>query len=60
MMNTVPVIGGLYVEQYKGFPEQFKRAVQMCLDKTDGLMIFDIVHIINFGWWDVLEDAIKN
>lgn len=60
MMNTVPVIGGLYVEQYKGFPEQFKRAVQMCLDKTDGLMIFDIVHIINFGWWDVLEDAIKS
>lgn len=60
VMDAVPVIGGLYVEQYKNHPEQFKRAIKMCLEKTDGLMIFDIVHIINFGWWDILESAIKN
>lgn len=60
IMDVIPVIGGLYVEQYKNHPEQFQRAVKMCLDKTDGLMIFDIVHIINFGWWDVLEKAMKN
>lgn len=59
VMNAVPVIGGLYVEQYKDHPDQFKRAIKMCLEKTDGLMIFDIVHIINFGWWDVLREALK-
>lgn len=60
VMNAVPVIGGLYVEQYKGYPEQFKRAIKMCLKKTDGLMIFDIVHIINFGWWNILSEALMD
>ncbi len=59
VMNVVPVIGGLYVEQYKGHPEQFVKAIKMCLDKTDGLMIFDIVHIINFGWWEILKKTLK-
>ncbi len=59
IMGAVPVWGGLYVEQYANHPEQFQRAVKMCLDKTDGLMIFDIVHIINYNWWDVLEEAMK-
>lgn len=57
--GDVPVIGGLYVEQYKGFPEQFIRAMRMCRSKTDGLMIFDIVHIINYGWWDVLAEGMN-
>jgi len=55
--EAVPVIGGLYVEQYKNHPEQFTKAVQMCLKKTDGLMIFDLVHIVNYGWWAVLQNA---
>lgn len=60
IMNAVSVIGGLYVEQYKNHPEQFKRAIKMCLNKTDGLMIFDLVHIVNYGWWNILENAMKN
>lgn len=60
IMDAVPVIGGLYVDQYKNHPEQFQRAIKMCLDKTDGLMIFDIVHIVNFGWWNILNGAMKN
>ncbi|MBU2446955.1 MAG: family 10 glycosylhydrolase [Bacteroidetes bacterium] len=59
VMDAVDVIGGLYVEQYKDHPEQFQRAVEMCLKKTDGLMIFDIVHIINYGWWDVLHESLR-
>lgn len=55
--NAVPVVGGLYVEQYKDHPEQFTKAVQMCMKKTDGLMIFDLVHIVNYGWWEVLHNA---
>ncbi len=56
IMNAVPIIGGLYVEQYKDHPEQFRRAIKMCLEKTDGLMIFDLVHLINYNFWSILED----
>ncbi len=59
VMNAVPIIGGLYVEQYKDHPEQFKKAMKMCLAKTNGVMIFDIVHIINYDWWNVLEEALQ-
>ncbi len=59
LCGVVPVYGGLYVEQYRGHPKQFERAVEMCLNKSDGLMIFDLVHIVNFDWWDVIERAIK-
>ncbi|MBZ0199110.1 MAG: family 10 glycosylhydrolase [Ignavibacteriaceae bacterium] len=55
VMNAAPIIGGLYVEQYKDHPEQFILAIKMCLKKTNGVMIFDIVHIINNNWWDEIE-----
>jgi hypothetical protein len=31
----------------------------MCLKKTDSLMIFDLVHVVNYGWWDVLQNAMS-
>ncbi|MDR0510345.1 MAG: family 10 glycosylhydrolase [Rikenellaceae bacterium] len=54
-----PFLGGLYVEDYKGDASRFARAVKMNLERSDGLMIFDIVHIINNGWWEMLATAIK-
>lgn len=59
-MNAVPVYGSLYVEQYKGEPERFKKAVKMALDKTDGVMIFDLVHIENYNLWEDLKEVLKN
>ena len=50
--------GGLYVEDYGQDVGQFKKAVRMNLRKSDGLMIFDIVHIINRDWWLPLTAAI--
>ncbi|MFC3196098.1 alpha amylase family protein [Parapedobacter deserti] len=57
--GKVPVYAGLYVEQYKGDPEQFVKAIKMCRSKSQGVMVFDIVHVINFGWWDYLEEGLK-
>lgn len=51
--------GGLYVEDYKKDVDQFKRAVVMNMQESDGIMIFDIVHIINRNWWNALKDAIE-
>lgn len=54
-----PFLGGMYVEDYRNNPEQFRKAVRMNLDKSDGLMVFDLVHIVNFGWWDDLAEAVN-
>ncbi|MBI5474921.1 MAG: family 10 glycosylhydrolase [Ignavibacteriae bacterium] len=59
LAGAAPAYGGLYVQQYEGHPEQFAKAVEMCLRKSDGLMIFDLVHIVNFNWWEVVEKAIR-
>lgn len=53
-----PFLGGLYVESYRHDSEQFRRAVEMNLRESDGLMIFDIVHIIERNWWEPLRQAI--
>lgn len=54
-MHAAPLLGGLYVEQYQKNKEQFIKALQMCLNKTDGVMIFDMVHIIEKDWWDTIQ-----
>lgn len=59
-MDVVPVTGTIYVDQYKNNKEQFKKAVSMALRSTDGLGVFDIVHIINKNWWDVLAAGIDD
>jgi hypothetical protein len=48
--GVVPVTGSLYVEQYEGNKETFRRAITQALKSSDGLMIFDISHIINRNW----------
>lgn len=58
-MDAVPVTGTLYVDQYETNKEQFKKAVSMALKSTDGLGIFDIVHIINKNWWETLAQGIE-
>lgn len=58
-MDGRPFSGGLYVEDYNKDVEQFKKAVKMNLKMSDGLMVFDIVHIISRNWWNALSDAIR-
>lgn len=57
--GAAPVIGSIYVEQYEGDAEQFSKAVAQAIKSTDGLMLFDIVHIINRNWWQPLADGIE-
>ena len=58
--GVVPVIGSIYVEQYLGDFTPFGPAVTQALKSTDGVMIFDIVHLNKHKLWDVLEQAMKN
>lgn len=59
LKGAIPFSGGIYVEDYKKDPEQFKKAIRMNLKESDGVMIFDIVHIIQRNWWNELKDAIN-
>lgn len=59
LLNGHPFYGGLYVEDYKKDPKQFQKAIRMSLKESDGVMIFDIVHIINRNWWNYVEEALK-
>lgn len=60
--HAVPVYGGLYVEQYKEkeHPEQFTKAMKLLLQKTQGLMIFDLVHLEAYGWWKFVREAVES
>ncbi|MEN7547273.1 alpha amylase family protein [Rapidithrix thailandica] len=57
--DKTDVFAGVYVEQYKKDPEQFVKALKMCRAKSKGAMVFDIVHVINYGWWDYLKRGLK-
>jgi uncharacterized lipoprotein YddW (UPF0748 family) len=61
--GACPVVGSLYVEQYaQEAPggqmdrSRFARALREAYADTDGLMIFDLVHLDEQRVWDVLED----
>jgi hypothetical protein len=54
------VIGSIYVEQYLGDFTPFRPAVEQALKSTDGVMIFDIVHLNKHKLWDELEAAMKS
>jgi uncharacterized lipoprotein YddW (UPF0748 family) len=59
-MKALPLLGSIYVDQYKNNKEQCSKAMQMCLDKTNGLMIFDMVHIVERDWWDAIKNLNKS
>ena len=55
-VHAALLLGSVYVEQYKQNSGQFTKAMQMCKDKTNGLMIFDLVHIVEKNWWDTIKN----
>ncbi|WLD93066.1 alpha amylase family protein [Alkalihalobacillus sp. AL-G] len=50
------VYGSLYLAQYKGDPEQFRKGLRAVMDKTHGIMLFDLVYFEQYGWWDILYE----
>lgn len=53
------VYAGLYVLDYKGSPEAFREAIQAARDYTHGVMLFDLVHVEEYGWWPLIEDEFR-
>lgn len=59
--GVIPVYGSLYVQQYidKQNPQQFVRAIKADLRLTDGVMIFDVVHLDKYGWWKYAKEGLE-
>jgi uncharacterized lipoprotein YddW (UPF0748 family) len=53
--NQTPVIASLYLKNYENNPEQFFRAMKMCKEKSNGLMLFDTSHFNSYQWWDLVK-----
>lgn len=60
--GVIPVLGSLYVDQYKANenPTQFEKAIRLLLKETDGIMIFDLVHLRKYGWWEHFRRAVED
>ena len=58
LLGDRPFQGGLYVVDYDTDVNEFKRAVEMNILESDGVMVFELAHIIRTGWFDALRDAV--
>ncbi|MFC4557858.1 alpha amylase family protein [Virgibacillus kekensis] len=56
--DSIPFVASLFLKNYKGDPEQFRRAIKMCKEKSAGVMLFDTVYLEEYNWWDVLRDEL--
>ncbi|NDV69701.1 alpha amylase family protein [Dysgonomonas sp. 25] len=52
--------GGILVDQFYNKPEDLTRSIEMDLAKSDGVMVFDIVHIIEKNLWKEVETGMRN
>lgn len=58
-LTLKPVIGSIYINQYPNDPNRFERAVtQAIMSCEGGMMLFDMSHLVDHGWWGHLENAL--
>ncbi len=59
--GATPVYGSLYVQQYveRNDPHQFVRAMKEVLKETEGIMVFDLVHLDKNDWWKYAAEGLK-
>ncbi|HBK29997.1 alpha amylase family protein [Limibacterium fermenti] len=55
IMGENKFIGGILADQFYDNPEGLTESIKMNLQESDGVMIFDIVHIIDKNLWDYVE-----
>jgi hypothetical protein len=52
-------IGGILVDQFYDRPGDLTRSIAMNLQQSDGVMVFDIVHIIAKDLWKEVEEGME-
>ena len=59
ILNGHPFMGGILVDQFYDNREKLTSAIAENLKDADGLMVFDIVHIIAKDLWKEVENGMK-
>ena len=52
-------MGGILVDQFYDNPGKLSETIEMNLRRADGLMVFDIVHIIQKNLWKEIEKGMR-
>lgn len=59
ILRDNPFIGGILADQFYDKPEDLARSIEMNIKESDGVMIFDIVHIIHKGMWNEVKEGME-
>lgn len=59
VMGDNEFLGGILADQFYDNREGLTESIKMNLKESDGLMIFDIVHIIHKNMWDEVEKGMR-
>jgi uncharacterized lipoprotein YddW (UPF0748 family) len=51
------VYASLNLPDYRGKPEEFRRALQTAVQRSQGVMLFDLVYIETYNWWNILSEV---
>ncbi len=46
---------GIYVQDYRGSAESFRGAIRCARENSQGIMLFDLSQIEEYGWWPIIE-----
>ncbi|WP_196493705.1 alpha amylase family protein [Ornithinibacillus caprae] len=56
--GATPFIASLFLKNYVNDPEQFRKAIRMCKQKSAGVMLFDTVYVEEYQWWNILKEEL--
>lgn len=51
------VYASLYLLQYHDDPARFRAALEMALQRTHGIMLFDLIYLEQYDWWGLVQDV---
>jgi len=51
------VYAGLQVLDYRGAPDDFRKALRVAAEHSQGVMLFDLVYIEEYDWWNILSEV---
>ena len=58
--EACPVYASLYLKDYAGKPEDFRRAIQAALGNSQGVMLFDLIYLEQYDWWRLIEEEFRS
>jgi hypothetical protein len=59
IQGATTVIASLHIHQYRDDTTQLERAIESALRYSDGVMLFDVIHLREYDFWELVENSIQ-